>query len=451
MNLSGLSAVYPGYSAQRRTDTDTDLQDERLQDARRDALAKAAYGSALQMLAQSGPQAPPPGQMSQPQQGQQPPMPGMSPGGPQGPQMQPPGMMPQAQPPMAPPQGPADFNQRFSAANLPTSGPPGMPQGPQMQPPGMPQQPPGMPPGMQQPRPQGQQQLDWRSIVQAVQKANPNIDPAVMAKAVDQFMPMMNQQSQQEWRQLSLQIREQAIQSRETMLLTAERGRTERSTAVNDTRRQIADTNADTRLDIAGAAEEGRNRRADQSVTARRDIAGDNRTQREQQFQQREQRLQQSLKLREDSTWARLEQQKQQATARLAQGADRQALSEWRAVLDAQHKHTIERIQAYSINNNMPAAERKKMLDDAEQSYRQQLEEMRTKFGHTTPTNNQPTNNQPAAQPGQPKIQDRATTPQQPAASTPVPDAYKNDPDGTVYEKDGKKWVKQGDKLTPQP
>ena len=55
-------------------------------------------------------------------------------------------------------------------------------------------------------RPPGGQQLDWRQLVQAVQQSNPNIKPDVLAEAVNQFLPMMNAQSQQEWRMVSLQI-----------------------------------------------------------------------------------------------------------------------------------------------------------------------------------------------------------------------------------------------------
>lgn len=76
----------------------------------------------------------------------------------------------------------------------------------------MPQMPPqGMPPGGPQP-PGGGQGLDWRTIIQKVQQANPGAPPNVLAAAVDRFLPIMSQQSQMQWREQSLMIREQALQ-----------------------------------------------------------------------------------------------------------------------------------------------------------------------------------------------------------------------------------------------
>lgn len=119
-------------------------------------------------------------------------------GPPMGGQMPPggaPPMMPQ-RPPMAAPQ-------------------PGMPQGgpPPMQQP-QPQQPPGMqsPQGLPQ---QGGPGLDWRMVLQKTIQANPGAPPQVLAAAVDRWLPLMNQQSAQQWKEQSLMLREQSALMRE--------------------------------------------------------------------------------------------------------------------------------------------------------------------------------------------------------------------------------------------
>jgi hypothetical protein len=308
--LSGLSGVYGGYKQ-------GELDEYKIDDVKRSELAKVAMGNALQLLAGGpggqggggGPQPPPPGQPSPP--------------------MMPPGGMPR--PPMGGP------------------------------PPGMPPQGGGMPGGAPQGGPQqpGGKQLDWRQLVQAVQQANPNIKPDVMAEAVNQFLPMMNAQSQQEWRMVSLQIREEALKQREQQFTLAESGRNQR-----------ADTAADTRRDVATINTESREKTTDKRLKQQDD-----------QFQQREARLEQSLKLREDSTWARLEQQKQAAIQRAQAAGGKQGLAEIRAIIDAQDKHVRTKIAAASANNTMKPDEKKKLLDQADKEYNDQIEILRNQFG----------------------------------------------------------------------
>lgn len=106
----------------------------------------------------------------------------------------------------------------------------------------MPPGPPGgaPPQGLGAMQPQGQPggmragALDWRQLLGAVKQANPNLPPDVMAEAVTQFLPMMSQQSQMEWRQLSLQMREQALQQRMEQFQMAEHGRDTRSQRSDD-------------------------------------------------------------------------------------------------------------------------------------------------------------------------------------------------------------------------
>lgn len=67
--------------------------------------------------------------------------------------------------------------------------------------------PPGAPSGAPQGGPpQGGRQMDWRSIIQGVQKANPGAPPEVIIAAVNQFIPIMSAQSQAEWRQAQVSL-----------------------------------------------------------------------------------------------------------------------------------------------------------------------------------------------------------------------------------------------------
>lgn len=463
--LSGLAAAYPGMLQGRIDNDNADLKDLQLGDAKRDAAAKIALGNALQLLsANPQPQAPPPGQASQPaapppQMGApQPQQMMMPPGGAPQPQQAPPGMPPR---PMMPPSAPPPVG---------GGGPP------QVQPMGVGGAPGGMPSPGGPPRPPGMGQsgqMDWRQLVAAVKQANPDIQPDVLMQAVNQFLPLMNQQSQQEWRQVSLQIREQQITSRESQLAATLASREREGDATRNTRRDIAgdqeagrdrrttqleegrNTRADLAADLRREAEEGRNRRAtvsdetrrqlgSLSIAARREIAdqleagrdkratmssatkqeiaklhidarrelttlleegrntradeaeagrnkrsdvteeGRNtrataaRDQRQDQFEQREARLEKSLKLREDSTWARLEQQKTQAIERARQSGDKQALAQARAIIEAQDKHVRTRIQAYSLNNQQSKTERAAMLKEADEDYARSIESLKT-------------------------------------------------------------------------
>lgn len=305
----------------------------------------------------------------------------------------------------------------------------GMPQG--GQPPGQSPQMGGMQSGgqpaggMQQ---RGQGQLDWRQLVQAVKQANPNLPPEVMAEAVNQFLPLMNATSQQEWKQISLQMREQQILQREQLATAAEAGRNSRAGTAEEGRNTRAGAAEEGRTERAGAAEEGRETRSARSDTRMKDRA----TQQAEQFQQREKRLEQGLKLREDSTWARLEQQKQAAAQRVEQSQGRQGLAEWKAAADAQDKHVRTRIQAYSQMNSQKPKERAEMLKAADETYNAQMEEFRSKYGRSTPGGGTAA---PGA-PDKPKVEDRVPLP---------PEAVKQLKEGQVTTfNNGQKWTLEG-------
>lgn len=298
--------------------------------------------------------------------------------------------------------------------------------------------------------PGGRQPLDWRTLVQAVKQSNPDIKPEVLMEAVNQFLPMMTAQSQQEWRTLSMQMREQALQQREQQFMLAEQGRNSRASQSSDDRRYGVDTRADT----AAAAEGGREQRGDQRAdiaktteAGRNQRFGDRQTQQQDQFEQREARLHESLKLREDSTYQKLEQQKQSAQQRVEASQGRQGLAEWRAAADAQYRYMRTKIQTESASTGLPKPEQKKLLDEAELQYNEQIARLRERFGRSTPTGGT------TSDPSTSKVPDRVapagggSPPATPAPGTPIkvtsPEEAEKLAPGTKYvTPDGKEFTR---------
>jgi hypothetical protein len=301
-----------------------------------DMAGQAAFGRTLQLLSSQvqGAQQPQGGMP----QGMQPPSPGGL-GGLQGlgGQQQPPMMPPQGQPGMPPggqmPGGVPPQMQRppmpggqQPQPQQPMGGVPGgggMPQGGQMMPQGMPGQPPG---GVQRPS------LNWQVVMQKVQQANPGAPPQVLAAAVDRFLPLMNAESQQQWRQVSEQLRAQQLEQGEQRV---EQGQ--------------------------DRVEQGRQ----------------NLSEREREFDTREARLSASQAVRQDQAWQRLDQQKQALQVRIAETKDKTALSQWRAIVDAQHKRAMEIIQANSGLSGLSGDDKKKLLDDENQKYEDEISQMK--------------------------------------------------------------------------
>lgn len=84
----------------------------------------------------------------------------------------------------------------------------GQPQPQQQSPQGQP----GGPVTIGRQQPQQQQnggRLDWRQIVQALKTRDPTIDNATLFQAVNQSLPIMNQESQAEWKQIALGLAQQ--------------------------------------------------------------------------------------------------------------------------------------------------------------------------------------------------------------------------------------------------
>lgn len=206
--LSGLGGVYGGYI---QAEGDEATARKKKYEIDQQQAGDLAFGKTLQLLGQN--QGAPPG--VQPPMGQPPGQPPM--GGPQGgmppqgppPQMQAPmgGSPPQGMQPGMPPQGGQPMRPPMPPPQMQPQGQPPMGGAPQGGMQGPPQGGPGMPPGGGQQGPA----LDWRQVFQKVQQANPGAPPNVLAAAVDRFLPLMNQQSQMEWKQQSMLLQQERL------------------------------------------------------------------------------------------------------------------------------------------------------------------------------------------------------------------------------------------------
>lgn len=97
-------------------------------------------------------------------------------------------------------------------------------------------------------------------------------------------------------------------------------------------------------------------------------------------FDAREARLAASTAVRQDQSYQRLEQQKQDIERKVQQGGDRTALSQWRAIVDAQHKRATEIIQSNSVMSGFKDEEKKALLDEQRAAYEGQIAAMRGKL-----------------------------------------------------------------------
>jgi hypothetical protein len=328
--FAGLGAAPEGYLQAEGQQEDNRIKDLTRQQAQFDLMGGQAAGRALQLMyggQQPGPPppSPPPGQSSPPVQPtmqpniQQPPMPmPRPPGAPQPmpgqmPAMRPPG--PPGMPPGAPPGGPGGP----PGGGPPGGGPPGG------GPPG------GGPPGMQQSMPgQGQQgpALSLESVMQAVVKANPGAPPQVVMSAVNKFLPLMNTQAQMQWREISLELRKQAL---------LQQGQNQQR--IGEQQQQ--------RINMAKARD------------------GLNQAWKDRDYQ---------LKLKSEADRAF------EAKRRGDNAARSQAVQGARAVIDAQHKRVTESIQSSFAAGGMSDAERKQLMSMEDQFYNDEIASLKSQI-----------------------------------------------------------------------
>lgn len=374
MNLSGLSAAYPGYLGAEQTS----LENQRMQVSNEEAqnkllgaqvLAKAIFGAAPPQAAPSQPMAPPPGQASVP-----------------------------ASPPAAPPPIPA------------AGGPaPGM-GGPPGQPPGA-----GVIP-----------QIDLQTLAQRIVQTSPDAarNPAVMLAALERAAPILDRQSREDLAELRREYQMQSLEQRG----------------------QIARLQVQSANDRAAAAEAGRAARASESEAGRNARSAATEAGRNDRFTQREARVVAQNEIRNDVAHQRLALQRAALEQRIRDGGDRQALSEWRAVVDAQNRRAREVISSKNSLLTWGKGEREAFLKDQDAAYRAAIEGMKGVGAARSPVT------APAPSPAAPAA---TTAPAQPAAppasapatTYPVPPGREKDPDGTTYN--GGKFKKQGNVIVP--
>lgn len=139
-----------------------------------------------------------------------------------------------------------------------------------------------------------------------------------------------------------------------------------------ETRRELQGLNTEARKEITQFLESGRNERAAVAQQGQNDRAGarlERADRRLDQTDTREARLAASSAVKQDQAFQRLELQKAQLEQRVLDAGDKQAISQWRAVVDAQHKRAMEIIQASSIASNLKPAERKALIDEQNAAY----------------------------------------------------------------------------------
>jgi hypothetical protein len=181
----------------------------------------------------------------------------------------------------------------------------------------------------------------------------------VLMSAVNRAIPIMTADSQQQWRQMSLMLREQANIERE-------RHNTETEEAANKRIAQGEEKVAqgEKRLGIAEKALDERKR----------------------EFNIRAARLQANSEIRADQGWQRLDQQRQQIEQRMIATKDRSQIAAWRQIVDAQHKRATEIIAASSMNSKLDDKERAQLKQEADKMRDEAIKGIRGATGSSTPT-----------------------------------------------------------------
>lgn len=235
--------------------------------------------------------------------------------------------------------------------------------------------------------PSGAPEINLQSLTQRILATSPRVKdhPEVLMAALERASPLLDRQSREDLAELRKQMTTQRLEQ--------------------------AGELAKARIEQQKAAEAGKQGR----------------------FDAREARLSASTAVRQDQSWQRLEMQKQDLERKVQQGGDKQALSQWRAIVDAQHKRATEIIQSNSKMSDLPEADRKALLAEQNAAYAEQIAAMRGKMS-------QPAQGAPAA----------SAAPIAPAAAPPVinPPSAANAPPLAVLKpntittfQNGQKWT----------
>lgn len=324
-------------------------------------------------------------------------------------------------------------------------------------------------------RPQGP--LDLRTVIQSVTRAaGQNANPHQVMAAVGKLMPLMTADSQMQFREISLQLREQMLMQQQNAAnmrqQESEANRGERAREANQ-RPEIRMMNEfyqknpdatpqDAAKFFSGQVKGGQQRADTQTAN-------------------REQRWQMHLNREADKTRDyefKVDQAKQKAAAAKTKQEFDQAYKEFTTARKAEDAYVRERISASNI---LEEVDKKAALAAADAKWKANeaaMQQLKRQGGAGLGLQGGTAAGGTAADPNAPKVPDRApvgtpnpaapleprpvqtqriTKPVQAGGPTiggaqgvPVPPGLMKDPDGSRYEKDRKTYVKQGNQLVPE-
>lgn len=116
----------------------------------------------------------------------------------------------------------------------------------------------------------------FQSLAAAIVKANPGIDPAVLASAVQLASPLMRTDSQMWYRMLQAELKQEALQQQLNLANTREGNRMLLEQMREGSRERVAEVGAESRKDVARIGAESRERVAGENITSREKISGAN-------------------------------------------------------------------------------------------------------------------------------------------------------------------------------
>jgi hypothetical protein len=177
-------------------------------------------------------------------------------------------------------------------------------------------------------------EISLQALTQRILQTSPGVaqHPQILLAALERAAPILDRQSKEDLAELRKQMTTQRLES--------------------------ASEIAKARTETQRMAEEGRNRR----------------------FDQREGRLAAAAEIRQDQGYQRLEMQKQDLARKIEQGGDKQALAQWRAVVDAQHKRATEIIQSSNMMSGLSKEEKASLLAEQRKAYEEDIAGMRTRM-----------------------------------------------------------------------
>lgn len=141
------------------------------------------------------------------------------------------------------------------------------------------------------------------------------------------------------------------------------------------------DKQISSRESVAAAGRESREGVAAAGRESREGIAAAGREQKEQQFQQREGRLDRNSIINNDLKYQQLQLRAKAIENQIIQSGDRTKLQQWRAAVDAAHKRAMEAIQANSANVGMDPKQSKALMAEQNKFYSDQIKRMGEMLG----------------------------------------------------------------------